>query len=73
VVREPIRLDPLPPLIVGIASWLIALGIALARRGELSAVGRGWWVTVCLLGLALGLAAVGAVVVLRRRQRSSGS
>ena len=56
---------------VGTAAWAVALVVLLIARDALPA-GSGWWVWVCVTGLAMGLFALWYVPVLKRgRQRAA--
>jgi hypothetical protein len=64
---EPLDVDGVNAVIVGIAAWLVALIFVLVRYNHLQDTGRGWWLDSVLAGLAFGVVAL--VYCLRRRSR----
>ncbi|WP_018334181.1 DUF2530 domain-containing protein [Actinomycetospora chiangmaiensis] len=58
--------DPVPPVLVGVAVWVVAL-IVLAVVG-----GSGPWLWACVVGIALGGVGLG-VLGLTRRANARGS
>jgi Protein of unknown function (DUF2530) len=74
---RPRPLDPpmLPFAIGGTAAWALATLVLLPSRHRLAVHGHGWWLPICLYGLAWGV--VGIVVMARhdarrRRRRDQG-
>lgn len=65
---EPLDVDGVRTLSVGVLVWLIALVALLPFSGELAEQGRSWWLWTCVAGFGLGLA--GLVYCRRRRDRA---
>lgn len=63
---QPVRTDDRKAMLVGLAMWLVALGVLLIMFATLTAAGNGWWITTCVVGLALGATGL-AYTHLRRR------
>jgi hypothetical protein len=57
--------DAVLPVTVGTVAWAVALVVLLLLRDRLRAAGDGWWIWVCVTGLALGV--LGSAWVRRRR------
>ncbi len=51
----PLATDDRRAVLVGTAVWAALLGVALLGRDRLVADDRGWWLWVCVAGIALGL------------------
>ena len=67
------RPDPLPAranaqkaVAAGSVGWLLALVCAVVFRAELHAAGLDWWLWCAIIGLGLGLAGLGFVLLRRR-------
>ena len=52
---EPVRTDDRKAMLVGIALWLVALGVLVILLEPLQASGNGWWLWTCIAAIALGL------------------
>ena len=52
---EPLDVDGVRTVEVGIALFALAFVALLPFRGDLEAQGRGWWVWTALAGVGLGL------------------
>lgn len=57
--------DAVLPVTVGTALWAVALVVLLPFQSRMRAAGTGWWISVCVTGLVLGL--LGSAWVRRRR------
>lgn len=69
-VQAPIRPldeDGVTVARVGTLLWLVATVVVWLRLDQLRADGQGWWLWVCVSGVALGL--VGIWWCTRRRKR----
>ena len=64
---EPLNVDAVNVVAVGIAAWGVLLILCLAFLGPLTADGHRWWMWTCVAGLALGI--YGEWYCLRRRNR----
>lgn len=64
---EPLDLDGVRTMQVGVVAWAAALVVLLALRGRLVAHDAEWWIWVCVAGLGLGL--VGWDHCARKRRR----
>lgn len=51
----PVKTDDRKAILIGITLWLVALAALLVFLPQLTASGRGWWLSTCVAGLALGL------------------
>jgi hypothetical protein len=60
----PVKTDDRKPLIVGLIAWAIVLVVLLALGATSST--SSWWVTTCIVALALGLIALGYTIAKRR-------
>lgn len=63
---EPLDVDGVAAVAIGTLAWAVALAACLVLRGPLEDAGRGWWIWVCVSGVALGLP--GLWYVRRRRE-----
>ncbi len=52
---EPLDVDGVRTVTVGLALWVVAFLALLPFYGQLRDQGRAWWVWTCLAGVALGL------------------
>lgn len=52
---EPLDVDGVRTVEVGVAVWLIAFVALLPFYGRLEDDGRGWWLWTCMAGFGLGL------------------
>jgi hypothetical protein len=52
---EPLDVDGVRTVEVGIGVWLVAFVALLPFYGRLEDDGRGWWLWTCLAGFGLGL------------------
>jgi hypothetical protein len=52
---EPLDVDGVRTVEVGIGIWLVAFVALLPFYGRLEDDGRGWWLWTCLAGFGLGL------------------
>lgn len=57
-----------PTVAVGSGVWAVLLVIALLRRDDLEATGRGWWIWACIFGVTLGLIGLSWLHVRAKRQ-----
>lgn len=64
---EPLRTDDRRAVLVGTGTWAVLLVVAVVVRDDLRADGHGWWLWVCVAGIALGL--VGLLYLHRRTVR----
>lgn len=63
---QPLDEDGVLAVTLGTAAWLVAFGVLwLFFRDDLQAHDTSWWLTVCLVGAAFGLA--GRWYTVRRR------
>jgi hypothetical protein len=62
-----VRTDDRIAVLAGIGAWVVALVVCLVDRERLVAGGDGWWVWVCVAGIALGV--VGLAHVHRQHVR----
>ena len=62
---EPLDVDGLRTVEVGVALWLLAFPALLPFYGRLEEAGHLWWLWTCLAGFGLGL--VGLEYCRRRR------
>lgn len=69
-VLEPVPTDDRRAVLTGCGVWLLALVATVLLRDDLDAMGRGWWLWVCVAGLILGTLGVG---YLQTRGRWEGS
>ncbi len=53
---EVVPTDDRRAVTLGTFGWLVALVVCLVDRERLVAGGDGWWVWVCVAGIALGAA-----------------
>jgi hypothetical protein len=51
----PVPTDDRKAMLVGITLWLIALATLLVLLPQVTAAGLGWWLWVCVAGIALGI------------------
>lgn len=76
-MRQP-QLRPVPTddrlaLLCGTGLWLAALAVGWLARDDLERDGRGWWLWVCVAGIALGAAGVAYLHSRDRRILSRGA
>jgi uncharacterized protein DUF2530 len=64
---EPLDVDGVRTVEVGVALWFIAFLALLPFYGRLEEAGRVWWLWTCLAGFGLGLC---GLEYCRRRRRS---
>jgi hypothetical protein len=64
---EPLDVDGVRTVEVGVGLWLLAFLGLLPFYGTLADTGRTWWLWTCLAGFGLGLCGLEYV---RRRSRS---
>jgi hypothetical protein len=72
---EPVRNDGVRAVQVGLGMWATAGVVLLARRDELAADDRQWWLATCGAGLLIGVMQL-ALFVRRRalvRAREAGA
>lgn len=65
----PLDTDDRRAVAVGIAVWLVLLVLSVALHDRLVAAGRGWWLSVCVAAVLLGVV---GLVHLQRRYRRRG-
>jgi hypothetical protein len=63
----PARADARKAVLAGTALWTLALVACLIARDPLEAAGLDWLAWACAVGVVLGVIALGAVQVIRRR------
>ncbi|MEL4317427.1 DUF2530 domain-containing protein [Leifsonia sp. YIM 134122] len=63
---EPARADGRKAVVAGTAVWFIGLIVWFIWGEMLTDAGFGWWLWMCLTGIALGV--IGLVVVLVSRR-----
>ena len=66
---EPLDVDGVRTVEVGVGLWLLAFVGLLPFYGTLADTGRTWWLWTCLAGFGLGLC--GLEYVRRRRRRKA--
>ena len=74
VAVEPLEVDGVRTAAIGTGAWLVALVVMLLLRDRLAEDGNGWWISVGVAGLVLGM--IGIAFLLRRRavyRRASSS
>lgn len=64
---EPLDVDGVRAVEVGVALWFVAFVALLPFYGELEDAGREWWLWTCLAGFGLGLF---GLEYCRRRRRA---
>lgn len=64
---EPLDIDGVRTVWVGVGLWLLAFVALLPFYGRLEESGRTWWLWTCLSGFGLGLL---GVEYCRRRRRA---
>ena len=52
----PVKTDDRRPILIGLATWVIATIVVLLFLAPLSETGRGWLLSTCVAGIVLGLA-----------------
>lgn len=67
---RPVRTDDRLALLSGTGLWLAALAVTWLLRDALERAGRGWWLWVCVAGIAVG---AGGVVYLHVRNQWAAS
>lgn len=67
---EPIQVDTVRIVLVGLAAWVVALVVVLVVPA-LHSGDRSWWPWACVSGLVLGL--VGLAYLLRGRGNAAGA
>lgn len=75
LVQAPVRaLDPdgVGIITLGTISFGIASLVCWLNLAALNAIGQGWWLGVCLVGLALGLLGL-TIAITRYRRRKARS
>ncbi|KQP01926.1 DUF2530 domain-containing protein [Leifsonia sp. Leaf264] len=63
---EPARADGRKAVVAGTAAWVIALVVWFIWDGALTDAGYGWWLWMCITGIALGVIGLVVVQVMRR-------
>lgn len=69
----PARADARKALAAGTAAWAVALVVVLVAGDARAAAGLDWLVPACWVGIALGVAGLAVVQVLRARARRDQS
>jgi hypothetical protein len=64
----PARADARKAVLVGTVAWLLALAAALLWRTQLDDAGLGWLLWAAVTGVAIGIAGLTAVQLVRRRR-----
>lgn len=75
LVQAPVRaLDPdgAGILTIGTVAFGIASGVCWLNLAALEAIGRGWWLGVCLVGVAIGVVGTTIAWTKHRRRKARG-
>jgi hypothetical protein len=64
----PARADARKAVLVGTVAWLLALAAALLWRTQLDDAGLGWLLWAAVTGVAIGIAGLIVVQLVRRRR-----
>jgi hypothetical protein len=64
----PARADARKAVLVGTVAWLLALAAALLWRTQLDDAGLGWLLWAAVAGVAIGIAGLIVVQLIRRRR-----
>lgn len=76
LVQAPVRaLDPdgAGILTLGTAGFTIASVVCWLNLAALNAAGQGWWLGVCLVGVAIGLVGMSIAWTKHRRRKASSA
>ncbi len=52
----PVKTDDRRPILIGLATWVVATIVVLLFLAPLSETGRGWLLSTCVAGIVLGFA-----------------